>query len=65
METLRKFVDEEDIQFPLVADTEKKIKKSYGGGRVTYLIDKGGKIRFVQKGVPNNADFIEQLKTLQ
>lgn len=65
METLRKFVDEEGIQFPLVADTGKEIKKSYGGGRVTYLIDKGGKIRFFQKGVPNNADLIKRLKTLQ
>lgn len=65
METLMKFVDEEGIQFPLVADTGKKIKKIYGSGRVTYLIDKGGKIRFVQRGVPNNADFIKRLKTLQ
>lgn len=65
METLRKFVEEEGIRFPLVADTGKEIKKRYGGGRVTYLIDKRGKIRFIQKGVPNNADFIERLKTLQ
>lgn len=64
MKTLQKFVNEEGVKFKLIADTNKKIKKLYGSGRVTYLIDKKGNIRFIQKGVPNNQDFLKQLKVL-
>ena len=64
MKTLKKFVDEEGISFPLVSDSSKSIKKQYGGGRITYLIDKSGIIRFVQKGVPENEEFLNQLKRL-
>ena len=60
----RKFAAENGIDFPLVSDDDKSIKKAYGWGRVTYLIDKGGVIRFVQKGVPDNGDFIDKLKQL-
>jgi peroxiredoxin Q/BCP len=45
-----KFAAENGIDFPLVSDTDKSIRKSYGRGRVTYLIDKNGIIRHVQKG---------------
>ena len=31
--------------------------------RVTYLIDRSGVIRFVQKGVPENQDFLNELET--
>jgi len=65
METLEKFVREENISFPLIADTEKDIRKKYGRGRITYLIDKQGIIRFIQKGVPENEDFLEQLTMMQ
>lgn len=65
MQTLEQFVKEENISFPLMSDTEKDIKGKYGSGRVTYLIDKQGIIRFIQKGVPENADFLEQLKKIQ
>lgn len=65
METLEKFVKEENISFPLVSDTQKDIKRKYGSGRITYLIDRQGIIRFVQKGVPENDEFIQQLKLIQ
>lgn len=65
MKTLKKFVDEEGISFPLVSDSSKSIKKQYGGGRITYLIDKNGTIQFVQEGVPDNQEFIRQLQKLQ
>lgn len=65
METLEKFVREENIGFPLIADSEKDIRKKYGRGRITYLIDKQGVIRFIQKGVPENEDFLEQLGMMQ
>ena len=65
METIGKFIEENDIEFPLVSDNDKQFRNAYGRGRLTYLIDKKGTIRFIQKGVPNNADFIEQIKLLQ
>ena len=48
----------------MISYDDKTIKKRYGWGRVTYLIDKRGVIRFVQKGVPNNRDFLDRLKPL-
>lgn len=63
--TLQDFADQEKIDFPLVSDTEKEVKTLYGGGRVTYLIDKEGVIRFIQRGVPDNDTFLEKLKLLQ
>ena len=65
METNQKFSEENGIAFPLISDKNKTIRKLYGRGRVTYLIDKSGVIRFVQKGVPKNQDFIEHLKKLK
>ena len=65
METLHEFVKEKGVSFPLVSDETNEIKANYGRGRVTYLIDKEGIIRFIQKGVPNNKDFIKQLEVLQ
>ena len=65
METNQKFSEENGIAFPLISDKNKTIRKLYGRGRVTYLIDKSGVIRFVQKGVPKNQDFIDHLKKLK
>lgn len=65
MDTLKEFIQENGIEFPLVSDSEGFFRKAYGRGRLTYLIDKQGIVRFVQKGVPENADFLEQLKMLQ
>lgn len=65
METHSKFAAENGIGFPLISDEDKTIKKLYGWGRVTYLIDKDGVIRFVQKGVPKNQDFLNKLKQIQ
>jgi peroxiredoxin len=36
----------------------------YGRNRITYLIDKKGIIRFIQKGVPENKEFLEQIRKL-
>ena len=65
MDTIEKFIEENGIEFPLASDSQKQFRNSYGRGRLTYLIDKQGIIRFIQKGVPSNEDFIEQLKMLQ
>ena len=65
METHRDFTTKNGIEFPLISDDDKTIKKLYGRGRITYLIDKSGIVRFVQKGVPNNRDFLAKLKELE
>lgn len=64
METHRKFAKENRISFPLIADEDGKIAKRYHGGRVTYIIDKKGIIRFVQKGVPDNDLLLRELEKL-
>ena len=64
METHRKFAEQNGIDFPLISDKDRAIRKQYGYGRVTYLIDKSGVIRFIQKGVPDNRDFLSRLEQL-
>lgn len=64
METHMKFAKKYDITFPLISDKDKEIKGLYGINRITYLIDKKGIIRFIQKGVPDNKDFLKEIKKL-
>lgn len=63
--TNNRFAVENGIEFPLVSDENGSIKKKYGRGRVTYLIDKSGVVRFVQKGVPDNYEFLKKLEQLK
>jgi peroxiredoxin Q/BCP len=65
LDTNIRFAQENGIEYPLISDTGKAIKKAYGRGRVTYLIDKTGVIRMVKSGVPDNQQFIEKLRELQ
>ena len=65
LQTLEKFESEFGITFPLVADEKKAVRKLYGWGRRTYLIDKEGIIRFKDKGVPKNEEFLQELEKLQ
>ena len=65
MQENQRFVDGNGIDFPLVSDKNRFIRKLYGRGRVTYLIDKNGVIQYIQKGVPNNQDFLNELKKLR
>jgi peroxiredoxin len=46
----------------LVSDQDGAVKKLYGGGRISYLIDKKGIVRFIQEGVPVNQDFLDRIK---
>ena len=64
-DTNLKFAKENGITFALVSDKDKAIKEKYGRGRVTYLIDKHGVIRWIQKGVPDNQVFLEKLRELR
>jgi peroxiredoxin Q/BCP len=64
LETHKKFAEKYKFDFPLIADEGNAVRKLYDKGRITYLIDKKGIIRFVQKGVPENRDFLEKLREI-
>jgi peroxiredoxin Q/BCP len=64
MKTHEKFARENGFSFPLIADMDGSIAKLYPGGRVTYIIDKEGIVRFVQKGLPDNDLLLLELKKL-
>ena len=65
LETLGKFKAEYSLTFPLVADPKNKVRKLYGWGRRTYLIDKQGIVRFKHKGVPDNNELLAELAKIQ
>lgn len=64
LKTHEKFARENGLSFPLIADEDESIAKLYPGGRVTYIIDKEGIVRFVQKGLPDNDVLLRELKRL-
>ncbi|MDY6951227.1 MAG: redoxin domain-containing protein [Thermodesulfobacteriota bacterium] len=64
MKTNRRFAEEHGIGFPLISDSDKAIRRRYGTGRLTYLIDKEGVTRFMQKGVPDNDVLLKELKRI-
>lgn len=63
--THRKFSEALGLRFPLVADRDGAIQKRYAPGRITYLIDTNGIIRFIQEGMPQHEDFFQVLKRLR
>jgi peroxiredoxin Q/BCP len=64
LETHMKFAEKYAIAFPLISDGNMQIKNLYGRNRITYLIDKQGIIRFIQKGVPDNKEFLKEIRKL-
>ena len=64
LETHAAFVEKLGLSFPLIAD-DGSVRRAYGGGRITYLIDMTGIIRFVQKGMPDNERLLEEIGSLQ
>jgi len=62
LETHEKFSEKYGLTFPLVSDGDGVIKNLYGRERITYLIDRKGMIRFIQKGVPENEEFLKKLR---
>ena len=64
LETHEKFSKKYGITFPLVSDRYGVVKKLYGRGRITYLIDRQGLIRYIEEGVPENRAFLKQLKKI-
>jgi peroxiredoxin Q/BCP len=64
LETHRAFAEEHGITFPLIDDSDGAIRSLYGRGRLTYLIDREGIVRFIDKGVPDNARLLKELDKL-
>ncbi len=64
LETHTEFSRKHDITFALIADDVGDLRKQYGRGRVTFLIDKHGMVRYIQKGVPRNHDFLREIRKL-
>ena len=64
LETHRQFSQEHTITFPLIDDAAGEIRQLFDSGRVTYLLDKEGIIRFIMKGVPDNQRLLEGLDKL-
>lgn len=65
LETHRHFAEKYGITFPLVDDTDGAIRRLYGGGRVTYIVDRDGTVRYVQKGIPDNNQLLAELEKLR
>ncbi len=63
LETHKKFSVKYDLSFPLIAD-DGTLRKLYGTGRVTYIIDQTGTVRFVQKGIPDNQQLLHELEKI-
>jgi len=62
--THNEFAAKYGLKFPLIADERGEIQKSYTPGRVTFIIDETGIIRFIQKGVPDNEILLSELSKL-
>ena len=60
LETHLNFARELDLSFPLLVD-DGPLRQAYGSGRITYLVDRSGIIRYVQKGMPENDRLIDVL----
>ncbi len=71
VEEQKKFAEKEKLNFILLADSEKKVSKSYGvlgekgyANRVTFLIDPEGKIEKIYPKVDPKTHSAEILKDL-
>ncbi len=69
----KRFAQENSLAFPLISDTEGKMAAEYGafkaGGsyfsRRTVVIDKAGKVRYVQNGMPNPENILKVISDLK
>lgn len=64
LESHRKFAEKLGLTFPLVSDPGGTIAAQYGTGRMTFVIDKAGLIRFVKSGMPDTAELLKALEDL-
>ena len=64
LETHNDFVEKLGLNFSLLVD-DGSIREIYGRGRLTYLIDQSGIIRYVHKGMPDNDRLLQEIGNLQ
>jgi len=64
LETHNDFVEKLGLNFSLLVD-DGSIRKIFGSGRLTYLIDQSGIIRYVHKGMPDNDRLLQEIGNLQ
>jgi len=64
LETHQEFAKSLGLSFPLLAD-DGRIRNLYGSGRITHLIDAQGIVRYVHKGMPDNATLLREIGNLQ
>lgn len=55
------FAKKYGLKFPLLADEQGQMQKLYAPGRVTFIIDKNGVVRLIQKGIPDNKVLLKEL----
>ena len=63
LETHREFSAELGLSFPLISD-DGSLRKAYGSGRITFVIDGDGLIRHIHSGMPENDVLLEVLEAL-
>ena len=63
LQTHRDFAAELGLGFPLLVD-DGSIRKHYGSGRITHLIDRDGIVRYRHQGMPDNAKLLEEIRRL-
>ena len=64
MKIHEQFAEEYGITFPLLSDPNGLIKDRYGPGRITFVIDREGVVRHIQKGVPKNKELLKEIRKL-
>ena len=65
LETHKRFSAELGLTFPLISDSDRKLARLYGTGRITFLIDKEGVVRLIQAGFPKNEEILAELRKLE
>jgi peroxiredoxin Q/BCP len=65
LKTHLRFTEKYDLHFPLIADDQGMIARLYAPGRITFIINKAGIIRYIQKGVPSTSVLLEELEKLR
>jgi peroxiredoxin Q/BCP len=63
LQTHRDFAAELGLDFPLLVD-DGSIRKHYGSGRITHLIDRSGIVRYRHQGMPDNEKLLEEIRSL-
>ena len=63
LDTHRDFAKNLGLNFPLIAD-DGTIRQNYGGGRVTYLIDRDARVRYIKKGMPDNQILLDEIRKI-